>query len=200
MRIWKGRFINGLLRDIKVKFQDPRFWLGAIFTILTIAIIRYLLILAPFNIGVFLGCLGLSSVGFLAKQLFYCIFDNIWLPMGGPYNLWMNNPNVGGGGTGDVTGGRAGYGSLSERQVSVFLNQFKAAIHLAILQKGQGPASITYQEILAQGKTYSTGPRVLEILLAHKCNQPNLGIGSTAITIGHDGSVSYSATLQLLIQ
>jgi hypothetical protein len=121
----------------------------------------------------------------------------------------MNNPAGAGGGAGGAGGGGGpvggagsvgGVGPLSGHQVTIFLNQFKSAIVMAIAEKGQGPASITYHEILGQGKTYATGPRVLEILFEHKCNQPTLGIGSTAITISQNGVVSYTPTLQLLLR
>lgn len=91
-----------------------------------------------------------------------------------------------------------GLGPVDQQGFDLFKEHFTKAINECAKEIDQGP--VTYQEIMIKQHcfTQSSNHKILKVALQCKCNQPNLGWGSTAFTKTADGQVTYSAILRTL--
>lgn len=81
----------------------------------------------------------------------------------------------------------------------LFKENFMKAMDICAGEINKGP--VTYQEIMSKQHCFmqNNNHHILNFALDCKCNQPNLGWGSTAFTKGTDGQITQSATLTKLL-
>lgn len=84
-------------------------------------------------------------------------------------------------------------------EFEIFKRQFIRAMDICAWEIDNG--SVTYQEIMAKQQFFTQRENyfILKTALECKCNQPNLGLGSTAFIKEINGQITQSATLRQLL-